>query len=143
MKIKRFEDLTNREVYEILKARMDVFMIGQGIHVLDMDDVDYEALHLFETDADGRVTAYLRLFPEENDPKALHFGRVLAIPQRSGKGRALIAAMEDYARKTGKARLTCSAQLGSAGFYEKCGFVRTTEVYEEAGIPHVGMRKEL
>ena len=84
MKIKRFEDLTNWEVYEILKARMDVFMIGQGIHVLDMDDVDYEAVHLFEKDRDGHITAYARAFPEENDLMTLHFGRVLAIPQRQG-----------------------------------------------------------
>ena len=143
MKIKRFEDLTNWEVYEILKARMDVFMIGQGIHVLDMDDVDYEAVHLFEKDRDGHITAYARAFPEENDLMTLHFGRVLAIPQRQGKGRDLMEGLELFARGIGCARLRCSAQVGSAGFYEKCGFRRVSEEYEEAGIPHVRMEKEL
>ena len=143
MKRKTFDELTTRELYEILKARMEVFMIGQNIHVQDMDDVDYEAVHLFTEDAEGRVTAYLRMYADENDPSALHFGRVLAIPQRAGKGRALMKEAAAFAREQGKKRLTCSAQLGSAEFYEKCGFVRTTEVYEEAGIPHVGMKKEL
>ena len=143
MKIRHFDELTNREVYEILKARMDVFMIGQNIHVLDMDDEDYTALHLFETDESGCVTAYLRLYEEENAPDTLHFGRVLAVPQRCGRGRHLMEEAERFARQKGKTRMVCSAQLRSAGFYEKCGYHRCSEEYEEAGIPHVRMEKEL
>ena len=40
---KRFDELTTRELYEILKSRAEVFMLGQGIICQDIDDVDYES----------------------------------------------------------------------------------------------------
>ena len=40
-KIKTFDQLTNKEVYEILKARFKVFVMEQETLYLDMDDVDY------------------------------------------------------------------------------------------------------
>ena len=44
---KRFDDLSPSEVYEILKARCEVFLLEQRIICQDMDDVDYDALHFF------------------------------------------------------------------------------------------------
>lgn len=45
--VKRFSDLSGREVYEILKARCDVFTVEQGIRYPDMDDIDYRSLHVW------------------------------------------------------------------------------------------------
>jgi ElaA protein len=41
---KEFDELTTKELYEILKARAKVFIVEQGIQCQDMDDVDYRSL---------------------------------------------------------------------------------------------------
>ena len=55
MKAKTFQQLTATEVYEILKARCDVFTVEQRICYPDMDDIDYDAVHVFCEDGRGVV----------------------------------------------------------------------------------------
>lgn len=45
--IKSFEELSNIELYEILKIRNEVFIIEQNCHYLDLDDKDYKSFHIF------------------------------------------------------------------------------------------------
>ena len=42
---KTFDELTTKELYEILKSRSQIFTIEQNIHCQDMDDIDYNSLH--------------------------------------------------------------------------------------------------
>ena len=44
---KLFEELTTTELYEILRARFEVFVIEQECVYLDIDGVDYRSLHIF------------------------------------------------------------------------------------------------
>lgn len=44
---KEFEELDIAELYEILKARAEIFIMEQNIHYQDMDNVDYKSLHCF------------------------------------------------------------------------------------------------
>ena len=57
---KRFSELSAGEIYEILKARADVFIIEQNINYQDMDDVDYDSLHCFLS-ASPRICAHTAL----------------------------------------------------------------------------------
>ena len=141
MQVRMFGELSPKELYEILKARSEVFMMEQNIHYLDMDDVDYNAIHIFEM-SDGKVTAYLRMY-DANDESAYQIGRVLAVRRGQGDGKRLLAAAEDYARSQGKTYLTCDAQMQSKGFYDKVGFITVSDEFTEAGIPHIKMRKRL
>ena len=45
--IKRFEELSNKELYNILKLRSEVFVVEQKCNYVDMDDIDYDALHIY------------------------------------------------------------------------------------------------
>ena len=45
--IKKFNELSAAEIYEILKARSEIFVIEQNINYQDMDDIDYDSLHCF------------------------------------------------------------------------------------------------
>jgi predicted GNAT family N-acyltransferase len=55
----------------------------------------------------------------------------------------LLAAVLNAARAHGHAELRLSAQTHAADFYLRAGFVTEGTEYEEAGIPHVAMRKRL
>ena len=140
---KTFDGLTTTELYEILKARAEIFLLEQQIVCQDMDDIDYQSLHCFLQERD-LVVGYLRVFYSEEKPDTVKIGRVLTRQHGKGVGRLL---MEESLRAI-KENMPCKhlcihAQTQAAGFYEKLGFQVTSEVFLEEGIPHVEMEREL
>ena len=135
--VKAFGELSGSEVYEILKARCDVFTVEQQICYPDMDDIDYDAIHVFCADEKGLVLAYLRLYCEDG---AVHMGRVLTRNHGEGLGRVLVKAAINAAASLMKATsIILHSQEYCIGFYEKFGFKVTSDVFIEAEIPHVEM----
>ena len=57
LKSKYFGELTTKELYEILKARAEIFVVEQNCVYQDLDDLDYRSLHVF-CQEDGIVTAF-------------------------------------------------------------------------------------
>lgn len=137
LKIKLFDELTTRELYEIVRARTAIFLLEQRIICQDFDGVDYDSLHCF-FEEDGSVVAYLRAYRVDSD--VVKIGRVLSVTHGMGLGTRL---MKESVPEIGK-RLPCKtvmlhAQKHAQGFYERLGFaVRSPEFLEE-GIPHVAM----
>ena len=139
--IKFFEELTTKELYEIVRARTEIFLLEQHIICQDFDRVDYEALHCF-LEEDGRVLAYLRAFVVEKGVAKV--GRVLSITHNQGHGRKLMTESLPYIReKLGAEKVVVHAQKSAQGFYDKLGFAVTSPDYLEEGIPHVTMELEL
>ncbi len=139
---KKFNELTTKELYEILKARSQVFMLEQEIHCLDMDDVDYNSLHLF-LEEEGKIIAYLRAFSLDNEEN-VKIGRVLTTLRRKGIGRSLMEkSYETLPRYFAGEYIYVDAQKQAVPFYEKCGFVSISEEFMEEGIPHIKMQKKL
>lgn len=141
LQIKPFAELSASELYEILKARMTVFMIEQGIHYLDEDNIDYLSTHYFLTQS-GRVVAYARVYPDA-EPGVLRIGRMLTIERGKGYARYLMRRITTEARKKGAACLRLHAQKQAAPFYRKCRFHTVGKAFLEAGIPHLCMEKGL
>ena len=56
---KTFDKLTTVELYELLKARSEIFVVEQKIIYNDIDGIDYNSLHIFYKFG-KRVMAYLR-----------------------------------------------------------------------------------
>ncbi len=135
---KSFDELTNAELYEILKSRCEVFMLEQNIICQDMDDVDYRSLHCFFEDA-GRVIAYLRAYVDETDDKAYHIGRVLTLHRGVGHGRTLMQKSMDLLFAQGVNKISLHAQMQAVGFYKKLGFTIVSEPFLEEGVEHVTM----
>lgn len=134
-----FEELSLSQLYEILKSRMEVFMLEQQIHCLDMDDVDYRSRHCFLEDG-GRVVAYLRAFYQADNPETVHIGRVLTLHHGKGLGRELMRrAVADLREDMPCKKLVLDSQKHAMGFYEKFGFVAVSGEFMEEGIPHVTM----
>ena len=138
---KSFCELTNREVYEILKSRAKVFMFEQKIRYLDMDNVDYNAKHLF-LEENGEVVAYLRAFKGETDGE-MHIGRVLSVEHNKGLGSSLMNNALEYFKANDTQSVVLNSQIPAVRFYQKLGFNTIGEEFIEAGIPHIKMVKYL
>lgn len=95
LKSKYFGELTTKELYEILKARAEIFVVEQNCVYQDLDGIDYECLHVFYEEEDGKVTAYLRAFFKDDD--TVQMGRVLTLRHGTGLGGRLLK--EGIARK--------------------------------------------
>ncbi len=63
--------------------------------------------------------------------------------RKKGLGRKLLGYVEGYYREKGKKHIKMDAQLEAAGFYEKCGYQRVSDIFMEAGIQHVKMTKAI
>lgn len=137
---KTFDELSPKEIYEILKARMEVFLLEQHIVCLDIDGVDYDSLHVF-MEHEGRVEAYFRAFRHEDSVK---IGRVLTREHGKGLGRELIQrGLEEVKNHFGCDKIILHSQKHAEGFYKKLGFETVSDEYIEEGVPHVTMAASL
>ncbi len=141
--VKRFDELNTKELYEILKAQSEIFVIEQNIHYQDMDDVDYKSLHCFLTD-DGKVCAYLRTFYADEVCGIVKVGRVLTLQHGNGAGHELMnKSIQAIRQKMNCKKICMDAQKHAAGFYKKFGFKEVSGDFLEEGIVHVRMELEM
>ena len=140
---KFFPELSGGEVYEILRSRCQVFTVEQRIVCQEIDGVDYDSLHCFFTDEDGRVAAYLRAY-YGSDEDTVCIGRALTLDRGAGHGRALMEmSLKAINEKMKPKHLTLHSQTHAVGFYEKFGFTVCSVEFLEEGIPHVMMKKTI
>jgi ElaA protein len=121
--------------------RRTVFIDEQGVSEADeIDDLDEICLHLLAVDADSPVgTARVHI---ANGLAKIGRVCVLKSHRGTGLGAALIRKALDVSRgKAAQAKL--GAQTHALGFYETLGFTATGPIYDDAGIPHRDMLREL
>ena len=131
---KTFDELTTKELYEILKSRSQIFTIEQNIHCQDMDDIDYNSLHCYIMD-DNKVVAYLRAFSQDDNKYIVRVGRVLTLVHGNGLGKSIVAIKEKLKCK----KICIDAQKHAVGFYKKFGFRVSSDDFLEEGIVHQKM----
>lgn len=141
--VKHFRDLTAEEVYDLLKLRVDVFVVEQNCPYPEIDGKDKDAYHVFLREG-GVLKAYLRVLPPGAAFDTCALGRVVAAERRRGLGSRIVAAGIQTARERYHARaITLEAQVYARSLYEKAGFRQISEEFLEDGIPHIKMRLEL
>jgi ElaA protein len=139
--IKHFKDLSPEELYEILKLRVDVFVVEQDCAYSELDDKDKKALHLM-LHQDGELSAYARLLPTGvSYPNYNSIGRVVVSPKYRGQqlGYLIMNKAIEYVLKHFEGPLKLSAQAHLIGYYGNLGFEPTADEYFEDGIPHICM----
>lgn len=138
--IKRFNELTPAELYEILKLRNAVFIVEQNCAYQDIDGLDETAYHMWLEDENG-IASYVRLLPPGVRFEDPAIGRVIAVRRRSGVGSQIMRAALSAVREVfGADSVTIEAQVYAREFYEKLGFVQQSDEFDEDGIPHILMR---
>lgn len=140
-KIKSWEELSAKEVYEILALRASVFVVEQNCAYQDVDGKDLHSLHLFACDENQKPIAYLRMVQPGISYEEWSIGRVVTAHQvrRSGVGKLLMQQAIHFLEKTGCNSIRISAQCYLEKFYQAFGFVSLGEPYLEDDIPHIEM----
>ena len=139
--LKAFDELSPRELYEVLRLRSEVFVVEQDCPYLDADGKDLVpgARHLLGRDAQGELAAYLRLLPAGVSYDEASFGRVVTSPRHRGQGlgdEMVQVALQRMAELWPGQPVRIGAQAHLTGYYGKHGFVVDSDEYDEDGIPH-------
>ncbi len=138
--VKKFNELSAMELYEILSARSAVFVVEQSCPYQDPDGKDINSYHLYIASDDGKIKAYLRVCPAKVARQDVTIGRVITVQRGAGLGAKLVKYAMQFAKKElGCDKIVISAQVQAQGFYEKCGFTACGDIYDEDGIPHTMM----
>lgn len=141
--IKHFNELTADELYDILAARAEVFVVEQNCAYQDLDGIDKNAYHLYYKE-NGKIVAYLRVIDKGERLDEVSIGRVISLKRRCGLGSALMREGLRVAKeKFGATKVKIGAQLYAKPFYESVGFKQISGEYLEDGIPHIYMLAEV
>lgn len=142
--VKEFDELGLHEYHELLKLRCSVFVVEQQSPYQEVDDADKESLHLYFRDDEGNLAAYARVLPAGVTHDTPSIGRVIAVQRGTGIGaRIMQEAIRVAKERVGAEVITIEAQVQAKGFYEKLGFVQTSDEFDDGGIPHIEMKLTL
>jgi ElaA protein len=135
------QDLDAPTLYELLKLRVEVFVVEQACPYPELDGRDLlaETRHFWLEAPDGEVICTLRLMEEHTGgSKVFRIGRVCTKRSARGKGhtsrllQAALAEVGDY-----PCRIDAQTYLDE--MYSRHGFIRDGDEFLEDGIPHVSM----
>lgn len=141
VEIKPFEQLSLRELHDLLALRTLVFVVGQKItSEPEIDGRDPECAHalLWARDQHGArcLAGTARIF-FDRDPIAI--GRVAIHPDSQGNGLGSLM-MRAIQIQLGPRRATLHAQAHLQAWYQRLGWHPVGERFMEAGIPHITMQ---
>jgi len=142
--IKTFDQLTNRELYEILSLRSEVFVVEQTSIYQDVDGKDYDSMHIF-IKSDEKIIGYMRAIPKGISFDEASIGRVIMAKnhRKSGLGRQLMNETINYAfNEMNEPIIRIHGQCYLENFYSSLGFKRVSEDFLEDGILHCAMLLE-
>lgn len=140
-KVKTFDELSTEELYQIIRARVDVFVVEQNCPYQDLDNYDQLAIHLW-AQKDAEVMAYCRIFDKAIKYPETSIGRVITTQKvrGTGLGRQLIAyAVQIIENRLKTQDIRISAQDYLIKFYSDFGFRDTGKKYLEDNLPHTEM----
>jgi len=120
--------------------RFEVFVEEQKVPIQEeLDAMDEHCVHALAFSPTQEPVATGRLLPDG------HIGRMavrLAYRQR-GAGSAVLRALMEAARAKGFSEVVLGAQLHARGFYAKHGFAECGDVFLDANIEHILMKRSL
>ena len=136
---KTFQELTTNELYELLRARSEVFVVEQNCVYQDLDYDDQKSIHLWLTEGE-KVVALARVCPAGTHMTEISIGRVITTERGKDFGKqimlhAIDAAVEHFAATL----IDIEAQEYAKGCYEGVGFKQSSDTFMLDDIPHIKM----
>ena len=143
--IATFENLSLREFHDLIKLRVDVFVVEQTCPYPELDGLDSlsSTLHIHGT-VDDKLVAYARALAPTATSSAAKIGRVVTDANYRHKGLArqmLERLLTKVEQSWPAADLKLSSQTRVTQLYRSLGFVPISEEYIEDGIWHIDMQR--
>jgi predicted GNAT family N-acyltransferase len=123
--------------------RRRVFIVEQQVpEEIEMDADDARAFHALAI-LDGVAVGCGRMV--EHGGGEMKIGRMAVLPElrKTGIGEKILRFLIDRARTRGFRKAILHAQLTAEGFYLKEGFRPVGGIFDEAGIAHRKMERDL
>lgn len=134
---------SGKELAEAFKVRKEVFVEEQGISEdIELDNHDSEALHIVVKDGKRVIGTARVLFPAPSVAKIERMA-ILRPFRRKGIGSRIISFLNTELKNRQIRKVVLHAQYSSVAFYKSCGFVESGMPFNEAGIRHLRMEREL
>lgn len=124
---------------KIREIRQEVFIKEQNVpENIEIDGLDSKAKHVLVFDGE-KVIGTGRVLPDG------HIGRIAVKKQYRGKGigNIIMKVLINTAEDLQLSEVWLSSQYYAKDFYKKLGFTETSNIYQEAGIDHIKMKKKL
>ncbi len=134
-------ELDAATLYELLRLRVDVFVVEQCCPYPELDGHDLlpATRHFWLEKTGGEVISTLRLLEERSEPTPVfRIGRVCTSRPDRGRGHTT-ELMQAALAEVGDHRVRISAQTYLADMYARHGFIRDGEEFLDGGIPHIPM----
>lgn len=123
--------------------RRSVFVDEQKVDLLlEFDGLDSDAHHFVAT-LEGKPVGTLRLRQVDHETGKIERVAVLREARGRSIGKALLEAALSNLKADGVARAKLHAQTQAMDFYARFGFVAHGDVFDEDGIPHQTMLRNL
>lgn len=142
--IKKLADLLPLELHDLMKVRVDVFVVEQECAYEEIDGKDPECWHVLGKNKAGTVIGTTRIAPKGIVFPELSIGRVALDKayRRAKLGKKLMEVSIDFSEKELDAEtIKIAAQEYLFKFYSELGFVQISDPYPWDGIPHIDMRR--
>jgi predicted GNAT family N-acyltransferase len=131
------------EYRQMVQLRNDILRRPLGLQ-FDPGELDQEQENiLMAAYEEDQMLGCCMLVEEAPDTVRLRQMAVINDLQGKGIGKALMSFAENVARDRGYKKITMHARANAQGFYEKMGYRKKGEVFEEITIPHFVMEKAL
>lgn len=137
--IGKLSELTVSQIVTIFKERIAVFVVEQNCPYQEIDEADYQAIHLGIWRGE-ELLAYSRVIDKG---ESMSIGRVIVTEAHRGEhlGHEIVSlALKEIATNYPERPVIISAQAHLTHFYGRLGFESISEEYLEDGIPHVDMK---
>ncbi|MCZ4408111.1 GNAT family N-acetyltransferase [Cryomorphaceae bacterium 1068] len=140
---KAFDELTLLELHDLLRVRLDIFVVEQNCPYSEIDGMDPLCTHVIGKTDEGKLIATARIAPAGTIYDECSIGRVVVKEEyRQFKiGKELMDVSILYCKEQkGVKTIKIAAQLYLRKFYSSFGFEQISDVYPWDGIDHIDMR---
>jgi ElaA protein len=133
-----FDELTARQLHDIVRLRCDVFVVEQRCAYPELDGRDVEPTtgHHWIADGDLAVACYARTLVDPGE--VVRLGRVVTAPPSRGRGLAA-GLVQTLIERFADRMIVLDAQSHLADWYRTFGFEQSGDEFVEDGIPHTPM----
>jgi predicted GNAT family N-acyltransferase len=132
----------NEQLKDVFDIRIRVFVNEQNVSMEEeIDEFEDVSTHFLLYDEEKPVgTGRFRIVDGVGKVE-----RICILPshRKGGNGKLIMKKIEQFAKEKGINKLKLHGQTHAEEFYKKLGYETVSDVFMEAGIPHIVMVKEI